>query len=155
MVDAGCSNIRWGVGWGQRLRKKYIFWLVAKFFKDDIGCEIFLVNPVVAVGEFWLGCAFHNLFHCRLEKVSNGGCPETQFSCLLFVYFSLVAVWVIHSQMEVIQIHGWHEFFIICIFFLMAAQMFNSSPDWVFNIPWWLTVPLAQPKLAAKFDIGW
>ena len=101
-----------------------------------------------------MGCAFHNQFHCRLEKVSNGGCPETQFSCLLFAYFSLVAVWVIHSQMEVIQIHGWHEFFIICIFFLMAAQMFDSSNDWLFNIPWWLTVPLAQSEIGCLFSNG-
>ena len=91
---------------------------------------------------------------CALEKVSNCGWAENQFSCLLFAYFSLVAVWVIHSQMEVIQIHGWHEFFIICIFFLMAAQMFNSSTDWLFNIPWWLTVPLAQPAIGCLFSNG-
>ena len=49
---------------------------------------------------------------------------------------------------------GWHEFFIICIFFLMAAQMFNSSTDWLFNIPWWLTVPLAQPAIGCLFSNG-
>ena len=47
--------------------------------------------------------------------------------------------------MEVIQICGWPEFFIICIFFLMAAQIFNSATDWLFTtVPWWLTVPLAS-----------
>ena len=37
--------------------------------------------------------------------------------------------------MKVVQICGWHKFFIICIFFLMAAQMFNSATDWLFSTP--------------------
>ena len=61
------------------------------------------------------------------------------------MHLSLGAVWVIQYQMEVIQIRGWHEFFINCIFYLMAAQMFNSATDRLFTLPWWLTVPLAQP----------
>ena len=101
-----------------------------------------------------IGCIFHKLFPCRVEKVSNGGCLEIQFSRILFVYFSLVAVWVIHSQMQVIRICGWHAFFIICIFFSSAAQMFNSATDWLFTKRWWLTLPLAQPAIACLFSNG-
>ena len=45
------------------------------------------------------------------------------------------------GQIEVIEICGWHEFFLICIFFMMASQMFNSATNWLFTIPWLLTVP--------------
>ena len=70
--------------------------------------------------------------------------------------------------MQVMKICGWHKFFIICIVFLMAAQMLNSATNtlvadydigpasnWMFILKWLLAVPSAQPKLAAKFDIGW
>ena len=71
------------------------------------------------------------------------------------VYFSSVAVWVLRSQMEVIQICGWHEFFIICIFFLMAAQLFNAAADQLFTITWWLTVvPLVQPVIDCFLSNG-
>ena len=46
--------------------------------------------------------------------------------------FSTLA-WTIPSQMEVI----------------------GPASNWLLILRWWLAVPLAQPKLAAKFDIGW
>ena len=56
--------------------------------------------------------------------------------------------------MEVIQICGWHEFLITCIFSLMATQMFNLATDWLFSIPWWLTVPLTHSVIGCLFSIG-
>ena len=52
------------------------------------------------------------------------------------------------------QICGWHTFFIICVFFLIAAQMFSLATDWLFAIPWWLTVPLTQPVIGCLFSNG-
>ena len=138
--------------------RKNIFLLVTKLFCDEISYEIFLLetyhsfNP--AVGESWLACAFHNLFNCRFEKVSNGGSLGIEFSRLLFVYFILMDVWGMYFQMEVIDIWCLHWLFIICIFFLMAVQMFNSDTDWLFTISWWLTVQLAQPVFGCLFSNG-
>ena len=53
-------------------------------------------------------------------------CVNVQFSHLLAVYYTLVADLAI-----------------------------GPASNWLFILNWWLVVPLARPKSAAKFDIGW
>ena len=36
----------------------------------------------------------------------------------------------------------------------MAAQIFNSVTDWLFTVPWWLTVLLAKPVIGCLFSNG-
>ena len=62
-----------------------------------------------------------NLKHIYSLPLTRAPQLLLEYRAVVLVYFNLVAVRVIHSQMEEIKNCGCHEFFIICIFFLMSA----------------------------------
>ena len=64
--------------------------------------------------DYMLGLAFHQ------NSISAIRWVDLAFMVAAKRFHS-VAVWVIDSQMEVIHICGWHIFFIIYIFFWIAA----------------------------------
>ena len=43
----------------------------------------------------------------------------------------------------------------MAVYYTLVADCAIGRANWLFILNWWVAVPSAKPKLAAKFEIGW